>query len=117
MVNIIISVRQEFVKKVDVVAKAQGRSRSELTREALRTLLSESQGDRRSWQEALAPLRELERQWVGRWNSTDIVHRNVSTTLIHSRHAFTVEFRSTLDARQFWRPHRLGLCASTGLAR
>ncbi|MGH6690204.1 MAG: hypothetical protein ACREF4_05945 [Gammaproteobacteria bacterium] len=28
---------------------------------------------RRSWKESLAPLRELERQWVGRWNSTDIV--------------------------------------------
>ena len=64
---------QEFLNEVDRAAEAQGRSRSELIREALRTLLSESQGDRRSWKEGLAPLKELEQQWVGRWNSADIV--------------------------------------------
>ncbi len=73
MAKIMISLPQEFLKKVDRAAKAQGRSRSELIREALRTLLSESQEDRRSWKEALAPLKELEQQWVGQWNSTDIV--------------------------------------------
>jgi Arc/MetJ-type ribon-helix-helix transcriptional regulator len=73
MAKVMISLSQEFLKKVDRVAKAQGRSRSELIREALRTLLSEGHGNRRSWTEALAPLEELEHQWVGRWNSTDIV--------------------------------------------
>ena len=43
-----------------------------LPQESLRTLLSESQGDRRSWKEALALPKELEQRWVGRWNSTDI---------------------------------------------
>jgi hypothetical protein len=26
-----------------------------------------------TWKDALAPLRELEEQWVGRWDSTDII--------------------------------------------
>jgi Arc/MetJ-type ribon-helix-helix transcriptional regulator len=73
MAKIMISLPQEFLKKVDRAAKAQGRSRSELIREALRTLLAGSQGERRSWKETLAPLRELEPQWVGQWDSTDIV--------------------------------------------
>lgn len=25
------------------------------------------------WKEALAPLKELEQQWVGQWDSTDII--------------------------------------------
>jgi Arc/MetJ-type ribon-helix-helix transcriptional regulator len=73
MAKIMISLPQDFLKKVDRAAKAQRRSRSELIREALRTLLSGSQGARRSWTEALAPLKELELQWIGQWNSTDIV--------------------------------------------
>ena len=73
MAKIMISLPQEFLKKVDRAAKTQGRSRSELIREALRTLLSERQGGRRSWKEALAPLKALEQQWIGQWNSTDIV--------------------------------------------
>ena len=73
MAKIMISLPQEFLNEVDRAAEAQGRSRSELIREALRTLLSKSQGDRRSWKKALALLKELEQQWVGRWNSTDIV--------------------------------------------
>jgi metal-responsive CopG/Arc/MetJ family transcriptional regulator len=73
MAKIMISLPQEFLKKVDRAAKAQGRSRSELIREALRTLLDTSRRGRRSWQEALAPLKALEQQWVGQWNSTDIV--------------------------------------------
>jgi hypothetical protein len=27
----------------------------------------------RSWKQALAPLRELERHWIGQWDSTDII--------------------------------------------
>ncbi|MGH7325221.1 MAG: CopG family ribbon-helix-helix protein [Candidatus Rokuibacteriota bacterium] len=73
MAKIMISLPQDFLKKVDRAAKAQGRSRSELIREALRTLLAGSERGRRSWKEALAPLKKLEQQWVGQWNSTDIV--------------------------------------------
>jgi Arc/MetJ-type ribon-helix-helix transcriptional regulator len=73
MAKIMISLPHEFLKRVDRAAKAQGRSRSELIREALRALLSGRQGSRRSWTEALAPLKDLEAQWVGQWNSTDIV--------------------------------------------
>jgi hypothetical protein len=29
-----------------------------------------------SWQSALAPLRDLERQWIGEWDSTDIVRHD-----------------------------------------
>ncbi len=73
MAKIMISLPQDFLKKVDRVAKAQGRSRSELIREALRTLLAGTERGRRSWKDALVPLKELEQQWVGQWNSTDIV--------------------------------------------
>ena len=73
MAKIMISLPQEFLKKVDRAAKAQGRSRSELIREALRTLLAGNERGRRSWKEALAPLKELEQQWVGQWSSTDVV--------------------------------------------
>jgi len=73
MAKIMISLPQEFLKKVDRAARAQGRSRSELIREALRTLLAGSQKSRGFWKEALAPLKELEHRWVGQWNSTDIV--------------------------------------------
>jgi Arc/MetJ-type ribon-helix-helix transcriptional regulator len=73
MAKIMISLPQEFLQKVDRVAKAQGRSRSELIREALRAVLSRPRGNRPSWKAALAPLKELEHQWVGQWDSTDIV--------------------------------------------
>jgi len=64
-------------------ARDQGRSRSELIREALRTLLSEGHGNRRSWTEALAPLKELEQQWVGRATPAKTVAD--TSVLIHSR--------------------------------
>ncbi|MEX2146355.1 MAG: ribbon-helix-helix domain-containing protein [Candidatus Rokuibacteriota bacterium] len=73
MAKIMISLPDEFLKKVDRTAKAQGRTRSELIREALRGALTDHKGGRRPWNEALAPLRDLEQQWVGRWNSTDII--------------------------------------------
>jgi Arc/MetJ-type ribon-helix-helix transcriptional regulator len=73
MAKIMISLPEEFLRKVDRAAKAQGRSRSELIREALRTLLSDNRRHQPSWKEALAPLKDLEQQWVGQWNSTDIV--------------------------------------------
>lgn len=73
MAKIMISLPNDFLKKVDRTARAQRRSRSELIREALRAMLAGEGGSRGSWKEALAPLEELEAQWVGQWNSTDIV--------------------------------------------
>jgi len=72
MRKVMISMLGQFLKKVDRAARSQGRSLSELIREALRGLLEQSRG-RRSWKNAMAPLRELEEQWVGKWDSTDIV--------------------------------------------
>ena len=73
MAKIMMSLPDEFLKKVDRTARAQMRSRSELIREALRIMLTDKKRTRRSWREALAPLKELEQQWVGQWDSTDIV--------------------------------------------
>jgi Arc/MetJ-type ribon-helix-helix transcriptional regulator len=73
MAKVMISLPDTFLKQVDRIARAQNRSRSELIREALRALLS---GDRRaahSWKKSLAPLRALEQQWVGQWDSADII--------------------------------------------
>jgi len=72
MAKVMVSLPTEFLSKVDRAARSQGRSRSELIREALRVTLGEREA-RRSWKEVLAPLRELESQWVGEWDSTDIV--------------------------------------------
>ncbi|MBI1893790.1 MAG: ribbon-helix-helix protein, CopG family [Candidatus Rokubacteria bacterium] len=73
MAKVMISLPNEFLRKVDRAAKAQRRSRSELIREALRTMFAGQQPRHRSWKEALAPLKELEQQWVGQWDSTDII--------------------------------------------
>jgi len=73
MAKVMISLPDAFLKKVDRVATAQNRSRSELIREALRSHLSEEGHPRGSWKRALVPLRALEQQWVGRWDSTDII--------------------------------------------
>lgn len=73
MAKVMISLPDEFLKKVDRAARAQGRSRSELIREALRTALGNKSSKQLSWKKALAPLRDLERQWIGQWDSTDII--------------------------------------------
>ena len=67
-----VSFPTQFLSKVDRAARSQGRSRSELIREALRVTLGEGEA-RQSWKDAVAPLRELEALWVGDWDSTDIV--------------------------------------------
>jgi hypothetical protein len=36
-------------------------------------MLADQETGSGSWKDALAPLRELEEQWVGRWDSTDII--------------------------------------------
>lgn len=73
MAKVMISLPDELLKKIDRTARAQGYSRSGLIREALRVVLAGKGAGRRSWKEALAPLTELEQQWVGQWNSTDII--------------------------------------------
>ncbi len=73
MAKVMVSLPSEFLKRVDRVARGQHRSRSELIREALRMVLEDQTDRATSWQDALAPLRDLERQWIGEWNSTDIV--------------------------------------------
>ncbi len=73
MAKVMISLPNEFLRKVDRAAKAEGRSRSELIHEALRMLLERKIPGGRSWKEVLAPLKELEQRWVGQWDSTDII--------------------------------------------
>jgi Arc/MetJ-type ribon-helix-helix transcriptional regulator len=72
MAKVMVSFPAQFLSKVDRAARLQGRSRSELIREALRATLGEKDA-RQSWKDAVAPLRELEEQWLGEWNSTDII--------------------------------------------
>jgi len=73
MAKVMISLPDEFLKKVDRAAHAQGRTRSELIRDALRAALNGNDKRSRSWKKALAPLRDLEQHWVGRWDATDII--------------------------------------------
>lgn len=73
MAKVMISLPDDFLKKVDRTARAAGRSRSELIREALRAVIGRKHAQKRSWKEALAPLQALEQQWVGQWDSTDII--------------------------------------------
>jgi len=72
MAKVMVSFPSGFLNKVDRAARSQGRSRSELIRESLRITLG-ARHARRSWKDALAPLRKLEEQWVGKWDSTDII--------------------------------------------
>jgi len=72
MAKVMVSFPNQFLTKVDRAARSQGRSRSELIREALRVSLGE-QNARQSWKDAVAPLRELEALWIGDWDSTDVI--------------------------------------------
>ena len=73
MAKVMITIPDGLLKKVDRAAKRQRRSRSEVVREALRADLTNEGGQRPGWKTALAPLRKLEQQWVGQWDSTDII--------------------------------------------
>ncbi len=73
MAKVMISLSDDFLRKVDRAAKAQSRSRSELIREALRAHMRGRRSRRSGWKEALAPLRELEERWVGQWDGADII--------------------------------------------
>jgi hypothetical protein len=50
-----------------------GEIASGLIREALRGMLDGKHARRQAWRQALAPLRDLEEHWVGKWDSTDII--------------------------------------------
>ncbi len=73
MAKVMISLPDDFLKKVDRAARAQGRSRSELIRETLRTTVNRKHSRAQSWKRAIAPLRDLEERWVGQWDSTEII--------------------------------------------
>jgi Arc/MetJ-type ribon-helix-helix transcriptional regulator len=73
MAKLMISLPDDFVKRVDRAARAERRSRSELIREALRAHLDGRRRGRGAWKRALAPLRALEHLWVGQWDSTEII--------------------------------------------
>lgn len=79
MAKVMISLPEAFLEKVDRHAKARGRSRSELVREALRLLLGRRHPLRSSWASAVAPLRALEDAWIDQWDSSDVVRRHRET--------------------------------------
>lgn len=72
MAKVMISIPDALLKRVDRAAKKNRRSRSEIVRQALRADLTNHTA-RQSWRNALAPLRKLQQQWVGQWDSTDII--------------------------------------------
>ena len=72
MAKVMVSFPDDFLKKVDEEARFQNRSRSELIREALRGAIR-GKPDRRSWRSGLARLRRLEGEWVGEWDSTEVI--------------------------------------------
>ena len=100
MTKLVISLPDKFLKKVGRTAKTQGRSRSELIREALRAALTGEAPARPSWRHVLAPLQELERQWVGRWNSTDIIRYYRETPLRPQRSSLTSRSSSSGSYRR-----------------
>ena len=73
MTKVMISLPDELLEKVDRYANNKGRSRNEVVREALRILLSGRGMAGNSWEAAIASLKELETQWVGQWDSTDVI--------------------------------------------
>ena len=76
MAKVMISLPDEFLRRIDREAKTQGRSRSELIREALRKLIDDRGGRSLPWGKAAAQLRRLESAWIDRWNSTDVIRRD-----------------------------------------
>ncbi|CAN5125994.1 hypothetical protein BH18GEM1_BH18GEM1_21870 [soil metagenome] len=74
MAKVMISLPDDFLTRVDRLARQQHRSRSEVIREALRLWMSDPAGrSAPSWREALRPLRDLEREWVGQWDAADVI--------------------------------------------
>jgi metal-responsive CopG/Arc/MetJ family transcriptional regulator len=73
MARVMVSIPDEVLKKVDRAAKTQRRSRAEVIRAAVRAQMSEGRESRSQWKKALVRLKAIERHWVGRWESTDII--------------------------------------------
>jgi metal-responsive CopG/Arc/MetJ family transcriptional regulator len=74
MAKVLVSLPDEFLRKVDREAKTQGRSRSDLIRDALRRLIGD-RGESLPWRQAIAKMRWLRDEWTGRWNSTDVIRQ------------------------------------------
>jgi Arc/MetJ-type ribon-helix-helix transcriptional regulator len=74
--KVMISLPEEFLRRIDREARTQGRSRSELIREALRRLIDDRGGRSLSWSKAVTSLRRLESEWIDRWDSTDVIRRD-----------------------------------------
>lgn len=76
MAKVMISLPAEFLRRVDRQAKIEGRSRSELIREALRRLIDERGARRLRWDQAIARLDWLKSEWTKGWDSTDMIRRD-----------------------------------------
>ena len=76
MAKVMISLPDEFLRRVDQEAKTQGRSRSDLIRDALRRLVAERGGKSLPWKRAVARLGWLRKEWTGRWDSTDVIRKD-----------------------------------------
>jgi Arc/MetJ-type ribon-helix-helix transcriptional regulator len=74
--KIMVSLPDEFLRKIDREATTQGRSRSDLIREALRRLIDDRGGESLPWGKAVAKLRWLQPMWQVGWSSTDVIRHD-----------------------------------------
>lgn len=77
MAKVMISIPDQLLSEADRLAKRQHRSRSELFREALRTMLDRQDAARPSWSDTMGMVREATAgQWKGRWDSTAVIRED-----------------------------------------
>ncbi len=76
MAKVMISLPQEFLRKVDREARIEGRSRSELIRDALRRSIDQRGLRKRNWKDAIGSVAWLEAEWTKGWDSTDVIRRD-----------------------------------------
>jgi Arc/MetJ-type ribon-helix-helix transcriptional regulator len=76
MAKVMISLPDEFLRRVDREAKTQGRSRSDFIRDALRRLVADRGGESLPWKRAVARLGWLRKEWTGHWDSTDVIRKD-----------------------------------------
>jgi Arc/MetJ-type ribon-helix-helix transcriptional regulator len=72
MAKVMVSLPDELLEKIDQEARRQDRSRSDLIPELLRKAFRQ-RPDPRSWRNAFARLRRLEKIWIGKWDSTQVI--------------------------------------------
>ncbi len=73
MAKVTLILPDSVLRKIDRAAKSQRQSRSAVIREAVRSQIAKSAKGNSKWRKALAPLKDLERQWIGQWDSTDVI--------------------------------------------